>query len=184
MDFLIPFFSAAYSISIRKPLLKAPIWKKRGNLSGQFVLEGRNGLIELNNAYCNAEKGYGGVVAHELGHAAEYQHHAAYFNSSADKARDYIYDALGEGIAMEFEKTGLEGLLEAEIITKNGFGTEIRSYKKTLSYNSLFIMGHKLFRFMQKRASMKEIICSPEKHFNAVMSRYGKEIASMANKSK
>ncbi|MBU2638458.1 MAG: hypothetical protein KJ955_05780 [Nanoarchaeota archaeon] len=180
MDFLIPFFSEFYSISIRRPLLRAPVWKKERDFSGQFCLEGRNGLIELNKAHCNIEKGYGGVVAHELGHAATYQHHSKYFTRTGDKAKDCLYDALSEGIAMEFEKTGLEALLEAEYITKRGFDTEMHSYHSGLSYSPLFALGWTLLGFLQQRAAMREIICSPEKHFSAVMSRYGKEIESLS----
>ncbi len=142
--------------------------------------EGRNGLIELNRVHCNAEMGYHGIVAHELGHAAEYQHHMAYFNLTGNQPRDFIYDSLSEGIAMEFEKTGLEALLEAEYITKQGFDTEISSYKKSLPHSSLLIMGCRIFKFMQQRADMKEIIYSPEKHFDAIMSKYGKRITAAA----
>ncbi len=43
MDFLIPFFSEAYSISIRRPLVRAPVWKKEGNFSGCLCLKGETG---------------------------------------------------------------------------------------------------------------------------------------------
>ena len=116
MDFLIPFFSEFYSISIRIPLVRAPVWKKERDFSGLFTPEGRNGLIELNRQHCNIEKGYHGVVAHELGHAAEYQHHKTYFNPIEDKEKDFIYDALREGIAMEFERAGLGGCWKRKLL--------------------------------------------------------------------
>jgi len=183
MDILIPFFSVLYSISIRRPLVRAPVWGKRRNFSGQFSSEGRNGLIELNKAYCNIELGYGGIVAHELGHTATYQHHSKFFTLTGDKAKDFLYDSISEGIAMEFEKNGLEALLEAEYITRQGFDTEIKSYGDEISCGSLFNMGCNIVNFMKRRATMKEIICSPEKHFDAVMSRYGKEITAAAKQA-
>ncbi|MEK6863769.1 MAG: hypothetical protein AABX27_00585 [Nanoarchaeota archaeon] len=182
MDFLIPFFSEFYSISIRRPLVRAPVWKKERDFSGLFTPEGRNGLIELNRQHCNIEKGYHGVVAHELGHAAEYQHHKTYFNPIEDKEKDFIYDALREGIAMEFERAGLGGLLEAEIITKQQFDAGMHSYNNTLSYSSVFSLGWSMLSFLYVKAEMREIICSPEKYFNGLMSRYGKEINSILKK--
>ncbi|MDI6737692.1 MAG: hypothetical protein QME12_04220 [Nanoarchaeota archaeon] len=184
MDFLIPFFSASYSISIRRPPLRAPVWKKERDFAGQFSPEGRSGLIELNKIHCNIEKGYHGVVAHELGHAATYQHHKAYFYSTGDKEKDFIYDSLGEGIAMEFERTGLEGLLEAEFITRPDFDTEIKSYREEISSSALFKIGYKLVNFIKQKAGIREIICSPEKYFDAVMSKYGKEIKAISCKAK
>lgn len=74
-------------------------------------------------------------------------------------------------------------MLEAEYITRQEFGIEMKSYMNELSSGPVFSKGHAFVELMKKTASIKEIIRSPEKYFEDIMSLYGSEIESLIKKS-
>lgn len=176
-DILIPRFSAIYKLTIGKPKVKMPQRWRRETCDGYFVAHGKTGYIKLNSRECRRRGSCGRITAHEIGHSATWQHNRWYFDIPKSNPEKNIYNCLREGIAMEFEKEGIEELLKAGWLN-NADAEKARGEARSIIAigKDAYTIGYAIMRGLALKASMKEIIMSPERFFPEILEKHGDDI--------
>lgn len=149
------------STSIESYMIKSPF---------EIYLEifkpiGDYGLLKFCEEYSKNRVTCASLAAHGMGHAAVYQNSNFY----EEFKKDELLDALGEGIAQTFQKTGLKILADK---FKKNMARKYRSklietyVKESILDGFLFLneygVGVNILDYLQKRGiSIKELITNP-----------------------
>jgi len=174
-DILIPRFSNHYDIEMRKPHIcviedaKMPMTKGRfENLEEESI---KLGQILVRRSYGIRWRSCGNVMSHELGHAATYQN-----RDDINLWQEHHYLCLEEGLATEFQMTGLKILKDRKYIDvmdmylekiPNCIFTSEAARRIVMDHYSI---GYGLVNHLKRRGvKVKDMIVNPKNYDKEIM---------------
>ncbi len=174
-DILIPRFSDYYDIEMRKPRIRVIEDAKMPMTKGIFEDLSEDGIklgqILVRRSYGIKRRSCGNVISHELGHAATYQN-----REDIKLWQEHHYLCLEEGLATEFQMTGLKILKDRKYIDvmdmylekiPNCIFTSEAARRIVMDHYSI---GYGLVNHLKRRGiKIRDMIISPKNYDKEIM---------------